>query len=514
MAFIDGVKKLSYREFVQFMEDVAFGKKLLLKDEDGEKNYMFTFFDFIERMIENKTENGIINCPPRVGKSRYLGIYFIAYVMGIRSNSNFLYLHENEKLAVSQAREIIRIMEDPYYKKIFTTRLKNNAWAMIKTTSGGQVRSGSIEAGYTGFGAGVFDQDKEFGGCIIFDEPHMAGDAYLRTKLNECYKKFMSEITSRRNNVLVPFIIIGHRVSTLDIFAQLTTKENMQRFNWHFIKIPAINQNGKSINCNTISMEQLEAIRKTTPDVFAAQYMQEPTEGADCVINPDQIRILTENEEENVLNIDDGKNIVIAVDPNGSSKTSADETAIVVAECFYFKDDYNSKVPYARILEASSSKLLSFESICIAVRDIILKYDNRLKAIFIEKHTHGGALEERIREYAKPKYEGNVPQININISCIRSTTRTINKRLFMQRCANYIYRYVYLVKKNHELLYKKFYNEIRTITMGDEYAKDDITDALCEIVHQVYVEGSVVFKNPNKLIQNKYKTSSVNCILI
>ena len=385
---------------------------------------------------------------------------------------------------------------------------------MIKTTDGGPVRSGSIEAGYTGFGSGVFDQEKEFGGCIIFDEPHMAGDAYLRTKLNDCYKKFMSEITSRRNNVLVPFIIIGHRVSTLDIFAQLTTKDNMERFKWHVIKIPAINQNGKSINANTISKEQLDAIKKTTPDIFAAQYMQEPTEGADCVINADHISIITNDQEENLIPIEDGKDILISVDPNGSSKTSPDETAIVVAQCFYFKGNYEAKVPCIKILEAASSKLLSFETICVAVRDVILKYDNRLKAIFIEKHTHGGALEERIREYAKPKYEGIIPQINISISRIRSTTRTLNKRLFMQRCANYIYRYVYLVRNNHEYIYKKFYNEIRTITMGDDYAKDDITDALCEIVHQIYVEGSVAFKNPNKQTQNIYDTKSVNCLLI
>jgi hypothetical protein len=514
MAFKEGVKKISFREFVQFMEDIAFNKKLLLKDEDGERNYMFTFFDFIERIINNKTENGIINCPPRVGKSRYLGIYFIAYVMGIKSNSNFLYLHENEKLATSQAREIVRIMENTNYKQIFTTRLKNNAWAMIKTTDGGQIRTGSIDSGYTGFGAGVFDQEKEFGGAIIFDEPHMAGDAYLRTKLNECYKKFMSEIISRRNHTTVPFIIIGHRVSTLDIFAQLMTKENMDRFKWHIIKIPAINQNGKSINANTLSIDQLTAIRKTTPDVFAAQYMQEPTEGADCVINPDEIRIMTEEDEENCLNIQDGKDILIAVDPNGSSKTSADETGIVVAKCFYFKGDLRAKVPCIKIIEASSSKLLSFEMICIAVRDSILKYQDRLKAIFIEKHTHGGALEEMIREYAKPKYVGGASQINISISSIRSTTRSINKRLFMQRCANYIYKYVYLKKENHELLFKKLYNEIRTITMADDYAKDDITDALCEIVHQLYVECAVSFKNPNSIDLINKKRYSPNSVII
>jgi hypothetical protein len=186
--------------------------------------------------------------------------------------------------------------------------------------------------------------------------------------------------------------------------------------------------------------------------------MQEPTEGADCVINPDEIRIMTEEDEENCLNIQDGKDILIAVDPNGSSKTSADETGIIVAKCFYFKGDLRAKVPCIKILEASSSKLLSFEMICIAVRDSILKYQDRLKAIFIEKHTHGGALEEMIREYAKPKYVGGASQINISISSIRSTTRSINKRLFMQRCANYIYKYVYLKKENHELLFKKLYN--------------------------------------------------------
>ncbi len=514
MAFKEGVRKLSFREFVQFMEDVAFSKKLLLKDEDGERNYMFTFFDFIERIIQNKTENGIINCPPRVGKSRYLGIYFIAYVMGIKSNSNFLYLHENEKLATSQAREIIRIMENAHYKQMFTTKLKNNAWAMIKTTEGGQIRTGSIDSGYTGFGAGVFDQDKEFGGAVIFDEPHMAGDAYLRTKLSECYKKFMSEITSRRNNVLVPFIIIGHRVSTLDIFAQLTTKENMERFKWHIIKIPAINQNNKSINSSTISLDNLLSIKKTTPDVFAAQYMQDPTEGADCVINADELKIITKIDEENSLSIEDGKDIVIAVDPNGSSKTSPDETAIVIGQCFYFKGDSSAKVPCVKIIEASSSKLLSFELICLAVRDAILKYDHRLKCIFIEKHTHGGALEEMVREYTKPKYVGGSAQLNVSIASIRSTTRSINKRLFMQRCANYIYKYVYLERENHEMIFKKLYTEIRTITMVDDNAKDDITDALCEIINQLYVEGSVTFKNPNSINYFNQLRNSPNCIII
>lgn len=272
MAFRPGVKPLSFGEFVYISEREHFNRKLLIKDEDGNDNYLITLFQHAQDLFDGRSKNLLINLPPRTGKSRYMGIYFIAYGFGINAKSKFLYLHQNDELAKNQVREMYAVTDTHLYKKLFntnfTTKFTKMSWKQCTTNERGSLITASIGSGITGFSAGTY-ADEGFNGAIVFDEPHLADHAFQLKEMHGVIEKFNVAVVSRVNNERTPFLVIGHRVAENDIFSDLSKND---KFNWTHVVIPAIDpKTGKTINKYSLSPLIMDRMKMSSPFAFQAQ---------------------------------------------------------------------------------------------------------------------------------------------------------------------------------------------------------------------------------------------------
>ena len=470
------LKDMSFAEFVIRLELQIFKNPVQFLTEDKKPNYVHTFFETAESIINHDGHNYLINCPPRIGKSTFMGIYLIAYGFAVNESSKFLYLHIEEHLASTQVTRLKTILDSYLYKSLTDTRFASfKGWKTLKTTKGGLLQTRSILSNVTGLGAGTYDHTK-FSGALIFDEPHQASHYYQPFRMREVIDKFFSNVITRRQNINVPFIIIGHRISNSDLFSKLLEEDNMIAFDWKVIKIPAV-RNGVSISPNVFTLEYLNSVKNRTPEVFYAQYMQDPITRTDIIFNVDAIKNNDINKATDIFTPE--QDILISIDPNGNSKTSPDTTGIVICSMFYRGQ---SKIPDLLIKEILDQKQPNMAMIQHHILYYLSKYKNRLRRVFIESHTFGHALYDGILSYVAGK--------DFKTSLFVPSKRTIEKRTFMLKVAFYAHTHLY-IDANNLTLYEGLFEEMRNITVENKLTKDDVTDALSEILMQVYEKKSV-----------------------
>jgi predicted phage terminase large subunit-like protein len=124
----------------------------------------------------------------------------------------------------------------------------------------------------TGFGAGVSNSD--FGGALVIDDPMKADDFKSETERQNVIDFYTGTLKTRLNNTAkTPTILIMQRLHQDDLMGYL---EKTEPDDWNFIKIPAIDENNKSIFPEKLTINYLEKIKRTTPFIFYSQYQQEP----------------------------------------------------------------------------------------------------------------------------------------------------------------------------------------------------------------------------------------------
>jgi hypothetical protein len=101
-----------------------------------------------------------------------------------------------------------------------------------------------------------------------------------------------------------------------------------------------VHENGKLIFPEKYNWKFLRRIQDETPDIWAAQYMNDPTSDVTTDFDGSSVRYFQFDVEGNVVFRDQGAvrrwhwsqlDRVVTVDPNGGSKQAPDEAAIVVS---------------------------------------------------------------------------------------------------------------------------------------------------------------------------------------
>lgn len=480
---------IPYKQFVITMERVVFENKVLLKDSLGFPNYLEkTIFPCVERNLKNDARNRLINAPPGTAKSKYAGIYHMAYQMGVFEGSRFLYISTDEKLLAVQLRILLEIMQSSLYKGTFTTEITSRSLLNISTKGGGIISSRGILAGITGLGGGTFDTER-YTGSIIFDEPHPAHHLHQPSLMQEVVNKFYDTLVTRRRNINVPIIIIGQRISDNDLFgALLRSEREYPMFNWDHICIEARDpETGRTINQNAFTDEHLAAYEKMQPALFYAQYMQAPLQSAGTIFDIATLRTkiyedIPQNKIENI-----SENILIMIDPNGNSTTSSDTTAIVVLKMFFIKGE-TFKLPHVVIEDIYDQKEPSFAFIIHKCELVIRKYLKQIKYVFPEAHTFGHALSDAL--ISMTKSQDGIKKLELSSFKIIPVKRSAEKRAFMQKVSPHAYTHIYLYQSKMDM-YKKMFDEMLNITITNKDCKDDITDALCEGLNQLYEKKAI-----------------------
>ena len=229
----------------------------------------------LERVYTGRIKRLIINVPPRSGKTEIAVKAFIAWSMGLAPDSEFIHASYSKRLATANAYDIRAMMQHEAYRLVFPwLKLQEDSKAKdeFRTTAGGIVYATGAEGTITGYGASKMRDS--FGGAIIIDDPHKAGEATSPVMRQSVIDWYQSTIQSRLNKPDGPIIIIMQRLHEEDLSGWLLNGGSGEA--WEHLVIPARDESGQSFWPEQFPPEMLDRLELTSPYVFAGQYMQRP----------------------------------------------------------------------------------------------------------------------------------------------------------------------------------------------------------------------------------------------
>ena len=231
--------------------------------------------DALESVVLGDIKRLIINIPPRSGKTEFAVINFIAWCMGNWPDCEFIHASYSKRLATNNTFQARAIMQHEVYAEIFGApeiRHDSNAKDEFRTVKGGIVYATGNDGSITGYGAGKMRTD--FGGCLILDDPHKAGEANSTTMRQNVIDWFSTTMESRKNSPDTPIILIMQRLHENDLTGFLLNGGNGEE--WHHVNVPAINENGESFWPEQFPLSDLQRMQASDSYRFAGQYLQIP----------------------------------------------------------------------------------------------------------------------------------------------------------------------------------------------------------------------------------------------
>jgi predicted phage terminase large subunit-like protein len=239
----------------------------------------------LEDVRHGRCRRLIINLPPRHLKSHMATIAFPSWLLGHDPSKHILTVCYAQDLSDKFARDSRTLMNSPYYRALFETRLSLDRQAVsdYETTEGGYRLSSSISGGVTGFGADI----------IIVDDPMKAADAVSDVRRDALNEWFNNTLRSRLNSQeMGAVIIVMQRLHADDLVAHVQENEK-----WDVLSFPVIaiedadysiltpfgrrtirRREGDVLQPALLPPARLEELRQSMTEYnFSAQYQQNPT---------------------------------------------------------------------------------------------------------------------------------------------------------------------------------------------------------------------------------------------
>jgi predicted phage terminase large subunit-like protein len=280
-------------------EDFLFFMRYIYK-ENNRRNFIVAphfvlLANFVMRIINGEVKRGIINIPPRYGKTESLVKCFIAYGLAINPASKFIHLSYSSDLALDNSSQAKEYVESQAFQKFWQMKLKKDAQGKQKwfNESGGGVYATAAGGAITGFGAGVADS-KIFSGAIIIDDPLKPDDANSEVKRSAVNERYNSTIRSRVNDRDTPIIVIMQRLHEEDLSGFLLNGGSGEE--WEHLCLPALDENNQPLWKEKHSFEELEQIRQANRYNFSGQYMQTPSPAEGGEWRKDWFKIIDKSE--------------------------------------------------------------------------------------------------------------------------------------------------------------------------------------------------------------------------
>jgi predicted phage terminase large subunit-like protein len=226
----------------------------------------------------------IICVPPRHFKSFLCSVAFPAWVLGHDPTKQILSVSYGQNLADKFARQSRAVMDSPFYRYLFATRLSEdrNAVAEFETGQGGYRIATSVGGRITGWG----------GNIIIIDDPLNADDAPSDSRRKSCNDWYDSSLRNRLNRQGEDaIIIVTQRLHADDLVAHVQRNER-----WDVISLPVVaekteryefatpygwrsvrRETGDLLHSALLAETDLDDLRRAMGDYhFSAQFQQDP----------------------------------------------------------------------------------------------------------------------------------------------------------------------------------------------------------------------------------------------
>ena len=234
----------------------------------------------LEEIYRGNVTQQIITMPPRYLKSTIVSVAYVAWVLGQDPTKRIICASYADDLAKKFSRDTRKIMESPWYKKVFPkTRLDKITETELTTTMGGFRLATSVDGIATGRG----------GDLIIIDDPIKTGEASSDLELEKVNKWYDQTISTRLDDKKRgAILVIMQRVHENDLAGHL-----LEKGGWNSLKLPAIATEREKIQIGPNKFhirkrgdvlhperEDLELLNRIKTNMgsfaFAAQYQQTP----------------------------------------------------------------------------------------------------------------------------------------------------------------------------------------------------------------------------------------------
>ncbi len=460
----------SLLDFTQVFYKLRTGRLFELSNPVGRESHYLTIMRALVNVLEGKTQNLIINVPPRYGKTE-LVIEFVAWALSVYPDSNFIYTSYSHTLAKKQTQTIRQIIQLPHYKKVFGIDLREDVSAKdnFETTAGGSVYAVGAGGTITGRGAGIKGVSR-FGGAFIMDDMHKPDEVTSDTMREAVIDWFYNTAQSRINSPTTPFIFIGQRLHEDDLPSHLIKSGNFDS-----IIIPALDSVGNALHPEMHTKNHLLKMKEENPYVFSAQYQQDPQPAGGGIFKPEWFLLLDE-EPEIIASF-------ITVDTAETDKDYNDATAFSFFGIYKIMNDF---------IETDSYGLHWIDCLEIRVepKDLepefsqfylnCMRHKIRPKCIAIEKKSTGTTLFSVLNSYQ-----------GINVIDITRTKASGTKT------ARFLEMQPYISSRRVSLpTYGKHtpicLEHCRKITANNSHRFDDICDTLYDGVRLALIDQYIV----------------------
>ena len=303
--------------------------------------YMDAMCEFLTEIYKGNIQRGMINMPPRVGKSKLCSQIFPAWVLGKDPKKQVFCATYSSKLSDEMSNSTRKLMKSSFYRSVFPNTIiseEQDQKGFFETTQGGSRNSTSFGGAATGFG----------GNFLIADDPINADDVNSVKEREACIRWYTGTLLSRLNNKKRDSIFtVMQRLHVDDLAGELEREGG-----YEILKLPIYFEQKRLITVGKKSWE-VEAgsylneglfgkkeidIERKQPHVFFPQYMQAPELAGGKEIDVDLIEYY--EDDIDFRSGVKGMNIGILVDPANSKKEGSDYTAMMVVGLNYDQNYY------------------------------------------------------------------------------------------------------------------------------------------------------------------------------
>ncbi|MEX3859652.1 phage terminase large subunit [Paraburkholderia sp. BR10923] len=457
--------------------------------------------DAVQKIIDGTWANVVINVSPGASKTELVVVNLIARGLALNPYARFLHISYGDELALLNSQKARELIQSDEYQAMWPRTLRDDSRSLkrwnvtVDGRTAGGVYAVALGGQITGFRAGRMVPG--FQGAIILDDPLKIDDAYSKPLRERANRRLVSTVKSRRANSQTPIIVIMQRLAVDDCTGFI--KDGGLPGDWHYVEIPALidahyvkhyaYNYRRCIDASVTDkkgrfsywpykepLEELLAMEQggTNRDgqrigrrVFSAQYQQKPTEEGGNLLKGQWFprwralpRIV--------------RRLIIA---DTAQKTSERNDWTVFMEWALGSDGRIYAVNLIRDRWESPElkrNAIDFWNKC-------KPYDHRtnvpLSALMVEDKSSGTGLIQEIRR------KGGIPILGIP----RNKDKSIRVKGAAPSCEAGL-----VVLPEDAPWVTDFISECEAFTEDDTHAFDDQVDVLCDAVHQLLIEGTVL----------------------
>jgi len=293
------------------------------------------------QIAQGKIKRLIINMPPRHTKSEFASFLLPAWMVGRKPDLKIIQTTHTTELAIRFGRKAKTLMDDPIYKQVFQTRLREDSQAAGKweTAQGGEYYAAGVGSAITGRGADL----------LIIDDPHSEQDALNMTSMERAYEWYTSGPRQR----LQPggaIVLVMTRWNMKDLTGMLLkSQKELKSDHWELIEFPAILPSGKAVWPEYWNIKELEGVKASLSiGKWNAQWMQNPTAEEGSLIKREWWR---KWDRDYIPKL---SHVIQSYDTAFLKKETADYSAITTWGVFHESDD---AAPNLILLDALKERL-------------------------------------------------------------------------------------------------------------------------------------------------------------